>query len=74
MEQYPAIAFVVRHGKPLALVCGLLPPPVAGLLLHEAGFHWLWSALALATLPLTYLIARSAVELVAVVADMLLPK
>jgi len=74
MEQYPAVAFIVKHGKPLALIIALLPPPIIGLLLHVAGFHWMWSAFALALLPLTYLIARSYVELVAIVADMLLPK
>lgn len=74
MEQYPAIAFIVKHGKALTLVIALPPPLVIGLLLHAVGFHWLWSALALAVLPLTYLIARSYVELVAIIADMLLPK
>lgn len=74
MEQYPAVAFIVKHGKPLTLIIALLPPFVIALLLHAAGFHWMWAALALATLPLTYLIARSYVELVAIVADMLLPK
>jgi hypothetical protein len=74
MEQYPAVAFIVRHGKPLALVLSLLPPIVIALVLHAAGFAWICSALALALLPLTYLIARSYVELVAIIADMLLPK
>jgi hypothetical protein len=74
MEQYPAVAFIVRHGKPLALVLSLLPPIVIALVLHATGFAWICSALALALLPLTYLIARSYVELVAIIADMLLPK
>lgn len=74
MEQYPAIAFIVKHGRLLTWVIALLPLLVIALLLHAAGFHWLWSALALAALPLTYLIARSYVELVAIIADMLLPK
>jgi hypothetical protein len=74
MEQYPAIAFIVKHGKSLTLVIALLPLLVIGLLLPAAGFHWLWSALALAMVPLTYLVARSYVELVAIIADMLLPK
>jgi hypothetical protein len=74
MDQYPAVAFIVKHGRPLALTIALLPPVAVALLLHAAGFHWLWSLLALALLPLTYLVARSYVELVAIVADMLLPK
>jgi hypothetical protein len=74
MEQYPAVAFIVRHGKPLALALSLLPPVVIALVLHAAGFAWMWSVLGLVLLPLTYLIARSYVELVAIIADMLLPK
>ncbi|MDB5924264.1 MAG: hypothetical protein JWN13_3200 [Betaproteobacteria bacterium] len=74
MEQYPAVAFIVRHGKPLVLALSLLPPVVIALVLHAAGFAWMWSVIALALLPLTYLIARSYVELVTIIADMLLPK
>lgn len=74
MEQYPAVAFVVKYGKQLALLCGLLPPLIACLALYAANAHWLWSLLALATMPITYLMAKTAVEMVAVVADMLLPK
>ncbi len=74
MEQDPAVAFIAKHGRPLTLIIALLPPLVIALLLDAAGFHRMWSALALATLPLTYLIARSYVELVAIVADMLLSK
>ena len=74
MEQYPAVAFIVKHAKPLALLISLLPPIGIALLLHAAGFHWGWSAAALVLLPLTYLIARSYVELVTLIADMLLPK
>jgi hypothetical protein len=74
MDQYPAVAFIVRYGNALATVMSLLPPVAIALLLHAAGFHWAWSALSLALLPLTYLIARSYVELVAIIADMLLPK
>jgi hypothetical protein len=74
MEQYPAVALIVRHGKSLALALSLLPPVVLALVLHAAGFAWPWSVLAFALLPLTYLIARSYVELVTIIADMLLPK
>ena len=74
MEQYSAVAFIVKHGAPLAAVLSLLPPIGIALLLHAAGFHWIISALALLLLPLTYLIARSYVELVTIIADMLLPK
>jgi len=74
VDQYPAVAFIVRHAKVLAIVISLLPPTGIALLLHAAGFHWGWSALALALLPLTYLVARSYVELVTIIADMLLPK
>ena len=74
MEQYPAVAFIVKHAKPLAWVVSLLPPVAISLLLHAAGFQWGWSLLALGLLPFTYLIARSYVELVTIIADMLLPK
>jgi hypothetical protein len=74
MEQYPAVSFIVKHAKPLALGIALLPPVVIALLLIAIGLHWAWSAVAVALLPLTYLVARSYVELVTIIADMLLPK
>jgi hypothetical protein len=74
MEQYPAVAFIVKHAQPLAVLISLLPPIGIALLLNAAGLDWVWSALALTVLPLTYLIARSYVEIVAIIADMLLPK
>lgn len=74
MEQYPAVGFIVRHAKVLAMIMSVLPPVAIALLLHAAGFHWVWSALGLALLPLTYLLARSYVEMVTLIADMLLPK
>jgi hypothetical protein len=74
MEQYPAVAFIVKHAKPLAVVISLLPPVALSLLLHAAGFDWGWSLLPVLLLPFTYLIARSYVELVTIISDMLLPK
>ena len=78
MEQYPAVAFIVKHAKALAVLISLLPPLaiglLMGLLLHAEGLHWGWSFVALALLPLTYLVARSYVELVTIISDMLLPK
>ncbi len=74
MENYPAIAFIIRHSKPLSLVLGIAPTVLLALLLNAGGFHWLWSIVVLAGVPLTYLLARGAIEMVTVVADMLLPK
>jgi hypothetical protein len=74
MDRYPAVAFIVRHARALAVVISLVPPVGLALLLHAAGFHWVWSAFAFALLPLTYLVARSYVEMVTIIADMLLPK
>ncbi len=39
-----------------------------------AGFHWLWSIVIRAGVPLTCLLARGAIEMVTEVADTLLPK
>ena len=74
MENYPAIAFIVKYGKTLAIVVGVLPPILLGQLLFAIGLHWGWSLLMLALIPLAYLVARGGIELVMVVADMLLPK
>ncbi len=74
MNEYPAIAFIVKHGKLLALVAGVLPPIFIAALMQAVGLHWIWSLLIVAGAPLCYLCARGAVEMVMVLADMLLPK
>ncbi len=74
MESYPAIAFIIKHAKSLAFVLGIAPPLFVALLLNAGGFHWIWSLVILAGAPLAYLLARGAIEMMMVVAEMLLPK
>ena len=74
MDQYPAISYIVKHGKVLAAIAGIAPLVFIAALLLFAGFHWLWSVTIIAAIPVSYLFARAAVELVIVISDMLLPK
>jgi len=74
MNQYPAVAFIVKHAKPLTFGIALSPALLIALLVFATNAHWLWLVLALGVLPLSYLIASSYVELIAIIADMLLPK
>ncbi|MGV6874046.1 FAD-dependent oxidoreductase [Pseudochelatococcus sp. B33] len=73
-RRYPTLAFIVRHGARLAAAIACLP------LLALAWGLWtipehavVMTVAALAGSGITYLLARSYVELVAVVVDMLLP-
>ena len=73
MDQYPTIKFIVEKGDALALVIGLLPLLGAALLV-AFGFHWLLLPAGAVAAAVVYLLMRSYVELVRVIADMLLPK
>ena len=73
MPNYPVINFLVRYGHWFAVAVALIPPSI-GFYLAYAGWEWPYAmggVLAGATL---YVIAKSYAELVAIIADMLLPK
>ena len=73
MDQYPTIKLIVERGNLLAILIGLLP--LAGaLVLFAFGVHWLVVVAGGVGAAVVYLLMRSYVELVRVMADMLIPK
>ena len=73
MDQYPTIKLIVDRGNALAAAIGLLPF-IGALVLAAFGVHWLVLAAGAVASAVAYLLMRSYVELVRVIADMLLPK
>jgi len=73
MDQYPTIKLIVERGNALALVVGVLPL-LGGLVLMALGTHWVAVLAGAVASAVLYLLMRSYVELVRVIADMLLPK
>lgn len=73
MPHYPVIQFLVRHGHRFAIAVGLLPA-VAGVAAALAGGGWAYGAAGIVGSVVLYVIMKSYVELVAIIADMLLPK
>ena len=73
MDQYPAIKLIVERGNLLAIVIGLLPL-LGALVLCAFGMHWLVVLAGAVAAAVVYLLMRSYVELVRVMADMLIPK
>ena len=73
MDQYPTIKLIVEKGNALAAAIGLLPL-IGALVLAVFGVHWLVIAAGVVASAVVYLLMRSYVELVRVIADMLLPK
>lgn len=72
-ELYPTITFLLRHGKWISVPLGLAP--VLGALgAWLAGCSVLWLAPGLVAGVVMYGLARSYVELIAIIADMLLPR
>lgn len=73
LPHYPTVEFLVKYGQHFAVALGVLPV-VLGLLL--AWFLQLWPVAVggLIAGGILYVIARSYVELVQIIADMLLPK
>ena len=73
MDQYPTIKLIVENGNALAAAIGALPFVGASVLV-AFGLHWLVLGAGIVASAVTYLLMRSYVELVRVIADMLLPK
>lgn len=72
MDRYPTIKFLVERGNVLAAVVGLLPL-LGGFVLVGLGTHWVVIIAAAVAAGVLYVLMRSYVELVRVIADMLLP-
>ena len=73
MPNYPIINFLVRHGHPFAIGVALLPA-LAGMWTFFTGASWLYGAGGIAAGAVVYVLMKSYVEMVAIIADMLLPK
>ena len=73
MPNYPVINFLVRHGNRFAVAVALIPV-VAGLAMAYTGWGWPCAVGGIVAGAVLYVIAKSYVELVAIIADMLLPK
>ncbi len=72
MDRYPTIKFLVERGNAVSLVVGLLPL-LGGLMLAGFGFHWIVIVAGAVAAGVLYVLMRSYVELVRVIADMLIP-
>jgi hypothetical protein len=74
MENYPAIAILVKYGKALAAAVAVLP--VLASLCAVAAFDMHWSVIAAGVVAgaLAGLLFKALVELTVIITDMLLPK
>jgi hypothetical protein len=73
MDSYPTIKFIVEHGNLLAIGIGLLPL-LGAVALVILGVHWFALIAGAVAAGVVFLLMKSYVELVRVIADMLLPK
>jgi hypothetical protein len=74
MENYPAIAILVKHGKLLAAVVALLPVLGALCAVGAFGLHWAWVVVGIVAGALAGFLVKVMVELTVIITDMLLPK
>ena len=73
MPNYPVVNFLVRFGNYFAGLAAVLPV-IAGLYLAASGAGAAVALAALAGGALLYVLLKSYVELVTIIADMMLPK
>ena len=74
MENYPAIAILVKHGKALAVLVALLPLLGSLCLVASVGMHWSVILAGLVAGALAGFLFKVMVELTVIITDMLLPK
>jgi F0F1-type ATP synthase assembly protein I len=74
MEQYPAVRFMVSHGRKLAIPVGLALPVLVLLGILFADWHWVWGIAAIAAGVIVGFAFRTFAELTQIIADMLLPQ
>ena len=73
MAPYPAVELMVKHGAAISLGIAAMPV-LAGLLAVAFGAHWLVVPAAIIVAAVVYLLMKTFAELVAIIADMLMPK
>lgn len=74
MEQYPAVRFMVKHGRMLAILAGIALPVLVLIGVVAAGWHWVWLAGAAVAGVAVGFVFRTFAELTQIIADMLLPQ
>ncbi len=74
MEQYPAVALMVRHGNVLAILAGLAPVILVAVGITLGGWHWGWGIAGIAAGIGVGFGVRVFAELVRIIVDMLLPQ
>jgi hypothetical protein len=74
MENYPAIAILVKHGKALAVLVAVLPIFAALGAMIAFGMHWSVVVAGVVVGVLAGFLFKVMVELTLIITDMLLPK
>lgn len=74
MENYPAIAILVKHGKALAILIAVLPVLAALCAVGVLGMHWGVIVAAIVVGVIAGFLIKVMVELTLIITDMLLPK
>ena len=74
MENYPAIAILVKHGKALAVVVAVLPVLASLYAIGAFGMHWSVVIAGVVVGALAGFLFKVMVELTLIITDMLLPK
>lgn len=73
MPHYPLVNWLIRYGAWFAAIMAVAPP-VIGVYFAFTGTGWIALAIGVLVGIVTYVLLKSYVELVAIIADMLLPK
>ena len=74
MENYPAIAILVKHGKALAVLVAVLPVLAALCAAGVLGMHWSVVVAGVVVGLIAGFLFKVMVELTVIITDMLLPK
>ena len=74
MENYPAIAILVKYGKALAALVAVLPVLAALCVMATFGVHWSVVIAGVVVGLLAGFLFKVMVELTVIITDMLLPK
>jgi len=74
MENYPAIAILVKHGKALAFLVAALPVLASLCAVGALGMHWSVVVAGVVVGVIAGFLFKVMVELTVIITDMLLPK
>jgi len=74
MPNYPVVNLLVSHGKWFAAIVAVLPVLAGLYLVVLGGMGWIFLCAGAVAGAVLYVIFKSYVELVCIIADMLLPK